>query len=107
MLECVSLPIKELGFLRYVLGSIAAQIRALIEVKDMAGRGMSAREIAAVKGWKSDFAAKMRLQEAANFSMERLEQILEMLLEVDLAIKTGRMDQSLALDTLIARLCTR
>lgn len=90
-----------------IMGGIAAQIRALIEVKDMAERGMSAREIAAAKGWKSDYAAKMRLQEAANFSMARLEQIMEMLLEADLAIKTGRMEQSLALDTLIARLCSR
>jgi DNA polymerase III delta subunit len=38
--------------------------------------------------------------------MTRLEQILEMLLELDLAIKTGRMDSLLALDTLIARLCS-
>jgi len=90
-----------------ILGSITAQIRALIEVKDMADRGMSAREIANVKGWKSDYAAKMRLREAANFSMARLEQIFEMLLETELAIKTGRMDHMLALDTLIARLCSR
>jgi DNA polymerase-3 subunit delta len=89
-----------------ILGSIAAQIRALIEVKDMAERGMSPAEIAAVKGWRSDFAAKARLKEAANFSMPRLEQTLETLLEIDLAIKTGRMDSLLALDTLIARLCT-
>ncbi len=90
-----------------IMGGIASQIRALIEVKDMAERGMSAREIANAKGWKSDYAAKMRLQEAGNFSMERLEQIMEMLLEADLAIKTGRIEQSLALDTLIARLCSR
>jgi DNA polymerase-3 subunit delta len=88
-----------------ILGSIAAQIRALIEVKDMAERGMSPAEIARLKGWRSDYAAKARLKEAANFSMARLEQILEMLLELDLAIKTGRMDSLLALDTLIARLC--
>ncbi len=87
-----------------ILGGIAAQIRALIEVKDMAERGMSPAEIARAKGWRSDYAAKMRLREAANFSMQRLEQILEMLLELDLAIKTGRMDSLLALDTLIARL---
>ncbi len=89
-----------------ILGSIAAQIRALLEVKDMAERGLSAAEIAAAKGWKSDYAAKMRLREAANFTITRLEQILEMLLETDLAIKTGQMDQLLALDTLVARLCT-
>lgn len=90
-----------------ILGSIAAQIRALIEVKDMAERGLSAAEIAAAKGWKSDYAATARLKEANNFSMPRLEQTLETLLEMDLAIKTGRMDSRLALDTLIARLCTR
>jgi DNA polymerase-3 subunit delta len=88
-----------------ILGSVAAQIRALIEVKDMAGQGLSPAEIARIKGWRSDYAAKVRLKEAANFSMARLEQILEMLLEFDLAIKTGRMDSILALDTLIARLC--
>ena len=73
----------------------------------MADRGMSAREIANLKGWKSDYAATMRLREAANFSMVRLEQIFEMLLETDLAIKTGRIDHMLALDTLIARLCSQ
>ena len=89
-----------------ILGSIAAQVRALIEVKDMAERGLRAAEIAQTKGWRSDYAAQARLKEAANFSMTRLEQILEMLLELDLAIKTGRMDSLLALDTLIARLCS-
>jgi DNA polymerase-3 subunit delta len=90
-----------------ILGSIAAQIRALIEVKDMAEQGMSPLEIANAKGWRSDFAAKARLKEAANFSMARLEQTLETLLEIDVAIKTGRMDSRLALDMLIARLCAR
>lgn len=88
-----------------IMGSIAAQIRSLIEVKDMAERGLSPADIAREKGWRSDYAAKMRLKEAAKFSMARLEQILELLLEFDLAIKTGRMDGPLALDTLIAKLC--
>ncbi len=90
-----------------ILGSIAAQIRSLLEVKDMAERGMSPAEIAQVKGWKSDYAATARLKEAANFSMARLEQTMEMLLEIDVSIKTGRMDSRLALDMLIARLCAR
>ncbi len=90
-----------------ILGGIAAQIRALLEVKDMAERGMTPKDIAQAKGWRSDYAAKMRLREAANFSIARLEQILDMLLEFDLAIKTGRMSNQLALDILIARLCAR
>lgn len=88
-----------------VLASIAAQIRGLIEVKDMAERGLSSMEIAQKKGWNSDYPAKMRLREANHFSMARLEEIMERLLEIDLDIKTGRIDGLLALDTLIARLC--
>ena len=89
-----------------ILASIAAQVRGLIEVKDMAERGMSPMEIARMKGWGSDYPAKMRLREAARFSAARLEDILAMLLQIDLDIKTGRVDSRLALDTLIARLCT-
>jgi len=88
-----------------ILGGIAAQIRGLLEVKDMAERGLTAPEIARQKGWKNEYAARMRLREAKNFSMARLEEIMETLLDFDLAIKTGRMDHLLALDILIARLC--
>ena len=88
-----------------ILSSIAVQIRGLLEVKDMAERGMSPQEIARIKGWRSDYAARMRLREAANFSSSRLEEILELLLEIDLNIKTGKIDMLLALDTLVARLC--
>lgn len=89
-----------------ILGSIATQVRGLLEVKDMAERGLSPLEIAEAKGWKSDYAAKMRLREANNFSIARLEEILELLLQIDLRVKTGRVESSLALDMLIARLCT-
>ncbi len=88
-----------------ILAGIASQVRSLIEVKDMAERGLSPSDIAKAKGWRSDYAAKMRLREAAKFSLPRLESILALLLEFDLAIKTGRIDSLLALDTLIARLC--
>ncbi len=88
-----------------ILGSIATQIRGLLEVKDMAERGLSPQEIAQKKNWRSDYAAKMRLREAARFSVARLEEILELLLDIDLSIKTGRIDGLLALDQLIARLC--
>jgi DNA polymerase-3 subunit delta len=88
-----------------ILGSIATQMRGLLEVKDMAEQGMSPQEIAQKKGWRSDYAAKMRLREATKFSTTRLEEVLEMLLEIDLQIKTGRIDGLLALDSLIARLC--
>jgi DNA polymerase-3 subunit delta len=89
-----------------ILARIATQIRGLLAVKDMAERGMSPAEIARLKGWRSDYAAKVRLREASSFSMARLEEILETLLSIDLDIKTGRIESDLALDTLVAILCT-
>jgi len=88
-----------------ILGGIAAQFRGLLEVKSMAAAGLTPAQIARKKGWRSDYAAKMRLQEARNFSQERLLRIFDLLLATDRAIKTGELDQTLALDTLISRLC--
>jgi DNA polymerase III subunit delta len=90
-----------------ILASIVGQLRGLLEVKDMAERGMSPAAIASHKGWRSDYAAKMRLKEAGRFSMARLQQSLEMLLETDLAIKTGRLEPLLALDTVLVELCAQ
>ena len=88
-----------------IMGGIAGQFRGLLEVKSMAAQGLSPKEIAEAKGWRSDYAAKMRLQEARNFSRGQLVQIFNILLESDVAVKTGQIDNTLVLDTLITRLC--
>lgn len=88
-----------------ILAALATQIRGLLEVKDLASRGMNAQAIAEAKGWRSHYAAQARLRDARNFSMERLEETLEALLETDLAIKTGRVEAGLALDMLVGELC--
>ncbi|MFQ5577622.1 MAG: DNA polymerase III subunit delta [Anaerolineae bacterium] len=88
-----------------ILGGIAAQFRGLLEVTGMAAAGLSPAQIAAQKGWRSDYPAKMRLKEARNFSTTRLIDIFNTLLETDVASKTGLIDQTLALDVLISRLC--
>lgn len=88
-----------------IMGSIIGQFRGLLEVKSMANRGLSSAQIAEAKGWRSDYAVKMRLQEAGQFSQPQLIQIFNILRDADLAVKTGRVDQTLVLDTLVARLC--
>jgi DNA polymerase-3 subunit delta len=88
-----------------ILGGIAGQFRGLLEVKSMAAQGLTPAEIAKAKGWRSDYAAKMRLREAGHFSQTRLVEIFNILLKADLAIKTGQMEETLMLDTLLAQLC--
>jgi DNA polymerase-3 subunit delta len=75
----------------------------MIQVKDLAERGVPPSKIGAQLGLHR-FVAKKGQQQSQNFSMEQLETIYRELLETDLAIKTGQMDQVLALDMLIAGL---
>jgi DNA polymerase-3 subunit delta len=86
-----------------LLGMIVRQFRIMIQVKDLDERGVSPKKIGAQLGLHP-FVAEKGLRQSQNFSMEQLETIYHKLLETDLAIKTGRMDQVLALDMLIVRL---
>ncbi len=88
-----------------ILAGITTQFRGLLEVKDMAASGLTPMQIAREKGWRSDFAARKRLEEARNFSTERLVQIFSILRHTDFAIKTGEIEPVLALDMLVSRLC--
>jgi len=86
-----------------LLGMIVRQFRIMMQVKDLAQRGIPPSKIGAQLGLHP-FVAEKGLRQSQNFSMEQLETIYRKLLETDLAIKTGQMDQVLALDLLIAGL---
>ena len=86
-----------------LLGMIVRQFRIMIQVKDLAERGVSPSKIDTELGLHR-FVAEKGLRQSRNFSMEQLETIYRKLLETDLAIKTGQMDQVLALDILIVGL---
>jgi DNA polymerase-3 subunit delta len=86
-----------------LLGMIVRQFRIMIQVKDLAERGVPPSKIDAQLGLHR-FVAEKGLRQSRNFSMEQLETIYRKLLETDLAIKTGQMDQVLALDMLIVGL---
>jgi len=50
------------------------------------------------------FVVKKTTRQAMNFSMEQLETVYRRLLEIDVAIKTGEMNDVLALDMLVVGL---
>jgi DNA polymerase-3 subunit delta len=88
----------------YLLSMIVRQFRILIQVKELSAQGLAASTIA--KRTKlHPFVAEKAQRQAMNFTMGQLEVIYARLLETDLAIKTGRMADVLALDTLVAALC--
>jgi DNA polymerase-3 subunit delta len=83
-----------------LLGMIVRQFRILIQVKELTERGLSQQKMASQLRLHP-FVVRKAMRQAMNFSMEQLEGIYQRLLETDVAIKTGQMDQVLALDMLV------
>jgi len=86
-----------------LLGMIVRQFRIMIQVKELSGQGLSQQDMA-TRLKLHPFVVKKTTRQAMNFSMEQLETIYQKLLETDLSIKTGKMNDVLALDMLVVGL---
>jgi len=84
------------------LAHIARQTRLLMQAKEHPDLGPE--QLAQTIG-AHPFVARKVLQQASRFSMDELERAHVALLEADLAVKTGRMDDVTALELLVAQLC--
>ena len=87
----------------YLLSMITRQFRLLLQMKDLATRGIT---VDAVREQLKmhPFVANKTWTQALNFSLPQLEAIYQKLLDVDISIKTGRSEPVLALDVLIVEL---
>ena len=89
-----------------VLTMLARQVRILIQVSELRRQGLVSQEIAgqlAVAPWMAD----KFLDQAQKFDMAQLEAAHRRLVETDWAIKTGQMEETLALDLLVVGLGQR
>jgi DNA polymerase III delta subunit len=68
----------------------------------MLAEGAAPAQIAPALGLKSSFVAAKVLEQARLFSTADLEAIFRKLLEMDLGIKSSRIDAGLALETFVA-----
>jgi DNA polymerase III subunit delta len=88
----------------YLLSMIVRQFRIMIQVKELRSLGFDltgmARELKL-----HEFAVKKGLAQAQNFSSDQLLDMYYTLAELDAAIKTGKVQDVLALDLFIAELC--
>ena len=91
----------------YLLAILAHQLQMIVRVKALRNQRKSQREIQDRLGVTSEFALRRTLEQAVMYSWERLKEVYHKLLETDLAIKTGKYDDELALNILIAELCQR
>jgi DNA polymerase-3 subunit delta len=85
----------------YLLTMIVRQFRIIIQVKELHARGLSVSETAKRLGLH-EFVVKKGVSQARNFSFDQLSRIYDLLAESDTSIKTGRLNQALALDLLVA-----
>lgn len=88
----------------YIIFMLARQLRLLVRAKSLLAEGMSESAIANKLG-VHEFALRKTRDQADRFSMARLKVCYHHLLEADLAIKTGRFDEDVAISLLIAEAC--
>jgi DNA polymerase III subunit delta len=89
----------------YLHVMITRQIRMLLQVAELVSLGHKQPEIQRQLGMNSFVLGKI-MQQARNFSVERLEQAFDHLLDADVAMKSGA-DQVLTLNLLIVELAGR
>jgi DNA polymerase-3 subunit delta len=87
----------------YLLTMLARQIRILIQVSELRSQGLKQQEIVSQLGLHP-FVVKKTLAQASNFSMDQLLEAHRRLVETDWSIKTGNIDDELALDMLVVNL---
>ena len=90
----------------YVLSMIVRQFRILVQVSDQMSQGLTADEIAKAIGLHP-FPTQKAMQQARRWSMAALQAAYDRLLDADLAIKTGKMPDTLAVELAVVELSSR
>lgn len=90
----------------YLLTMITRQYRIMLQVRDLATRGMQNDTIQKQLGLHPFVTRKMS-EQARNYSVAQLEGIMSKLLDTDVSLKTSKLEPTLALDLLVVELTTR
>jgi DNA polymerase-3 subunit delta len=89
----------------YLLSMIYRQMRLIVRARELKRQGLREPEMRQRLGVASEWVVKKTLEQAARYSMPRIKQVYQQLLDTDIAIKTGKYTEELALNILIAELC--
>jgi DNA polymerase-3 subunit delta len=85
------------------MGMVIRQFRLMIQIKELIPKLLTAEQIAAELR-QNVYPVRKVMAQSVNYSMKQLHGAYHHLLDTDLDIKTGRLEPTLALDLLIARL---
>lgn len=89
-----------------VLAAMATTLRNWLQIRLRSERGMSATEIAKALGAKSSFKIEKDLEKMRRWNARRLQRALPLLLETDVALKTGsgRQYEAMQFEKLLVQL---
>lgn len=87
----------------YLLSMIARQARLVAIAQDLAAQRVSQGEWAPRLGTGSDFVVRKTAEQARRFAPEAVRALYRLLLEADVAMKTGETTEELALTELLAQ----
>ena len=91
----------------HLLVMLARQVRIIYQIKELRSRGKTRGEIQSQLGLTNDFVVRKAWDQAERYLPARLREIYHKLLETDVAIKTGKTEDEVALNILIAELGQR
>ncbi|MBI2857116.1 MAG: DNA polymerase III subunit delta [Chloroflexi bacterium] len=86
-----------------LLSLVARQLRLVVLAKELQAQRLSEKEAQKRLGI-AEFAVRRTLAQAREYSTQQLARTYRLLLETDVAVKTGRQDDEVALDVLVAEL---
>jgi len=89
----------------YLLVMLSRQVRMIVRLKELSRQEKPEREIQSKLGLTSDFVWRKTLEQADRYPWQRIKEVYRRLLEADLSIKTGKYEDKLALNILVAELC--
>lgn len=90
----------------YILAMIARQFRLILMARELQGK-ISRQQLMQKVGIRSDYVFDRLVRQARLYDMEELKEAYNNILETDIAIKTGRFNEDLAIGILVAGLCRR
>lgn len=84
----------------YLMAMFIRQFRNLLIIKDLIEKGVPYYELVKKTGLHP-FVVKKTFEQAHNFTLENLKKIYDKLLNLEIAVKTGRTDSKTAMDMIV------
>lgn len=91
----------------YVMAMLARQMRMIVTARELKAQRVPISEARGRLGNGPEFAIRKVLEQAGRYSLRRLSQVYQLLVEADLAVKTGRYEPELAVSLLVTELCQK